>query len=647
VRGTKLKTQSSDERLERLKELLLAPELETLRKVERALRALELRCDDPDDVIRRVTPVIDRILRDSFAHKDAHTLRVLAEYLADIIHEASEHDLPTLSRSLQHVIGPAIAKEIADNRDAMVDTLYPIMGGMISKYVTQAIKELMENINRKIEQGLSTERIKRKIKAKLTGVSETELLLEESADARILALFVIHKPTGLLIASAQLEENVIDDPHMVAAMASAVKDFLNDSMPLQHDVKEEIQILSYADATLYIESAGSVYLVAFLDNEPDYELRGKINAFFADVVKKYADFFREFDGDESHPKVARLNEKLDDFLQAQPNLLRRRDKTAPKANPAKWILGTIGAVAAAVLAYNGWQSYRMAQLEKEALRFGVTDARLIEANATAYRLEGTVRKYNQAQKAAAVLSRLLQRPVVPHVTLDARTLWERNRALESQLMSLQQRLKRLQNDQTSTERIAHIQQHLRTLSDENALLRRKLVALNEELQTVRRKLDALRHRKSPAQHIREDLRETMRNDPYFDATHAKLNFASLQPFAPMQTVMAPSKQQRFLQSAQRYLQTLCPYASYIAEIRIDAYSDTSGSEEKNLELTRQRAQYAKTLLEEHNLTACFAPQSIKATGYGERYPVIRHGKEDADASRRIEITYRLKPSAKE
>jgi len=32
----------------------------------------------------------------------------------------------------------------------MINALYPIIGGMISKYVTQAIKELMQNINKKI-----------------------------------------------------------------------------------------------------------------------------------------------------------------------------------------------------------------------------------------------------------------------------------------------------------------------------------------------------------------------------------------------------------------------------------------------------------------------------------------------------------------
>jgi len=184
-----------------------------------------------------------------------------------------------MSRSLQSIISPAIAQGIADNKEQMIDALYPIMGGMISKYVTNAIKELMESINAKIDEGLSFERYKRKLKAKISGVSETELLLEESADARIKALLVIEKDTGLLIAAAQDKENEIDDPHIVASMASAIKDFVNDWMKSAKDA-QEVQLLSYGNATLYIESAGSVYLIAFLDAEPDHEQRKEINRFY-------------------------------------------------------------------------------------------------------------------------------------------------------------------------------------------------------------------------------------------------------------------------------------------------------------------------------------------------------------------------------
>ncbi len=52
-------------------------------------------------------------------------------------------------------------------------------------------------------------------------------------------------------------ENKIKDAHMVVSMASATKDFIDDW--IQHnDTKNEVQLLSHGNVTLYIESAGHI-----------------------------------------------------------------------------------------------------------------------------------------------------------------------------------------------------------------------------------------------------------------------------------------------------------------------------------------------------------------------------------------------------
>jgi hypothetical protein len=269
------------------------------------------------------------MLLERLENKDAQIQGILSRYLADIITQTSKHSITDLSRSLQSIISPAIAKEIAENKDVMIDALYPILGGMISRYVTQAIKEMMDMINKKVEEGISFERYKRKIKAKLTGVSESELLMEESAGAIISSIFVIHKKSSLLVAQAYLEDKKIDDAHMVASMASAIKDFINDWIQSNKSQKE-VQILSYGDATLYIESAGSVYLVAFLDTEPDAALRREMNTFFASIIKKYVGFFQKFNGDDSADEVVALSLKMEDYLYAQKNATRKVKKNSAK-----------------------------------------------------------------------------------------------------------------------------------------------------------------------------------------------------------------------------------------------------------------------------------------------------------------------------
>jgi len=406
------------------------------------------------------------VLLQRLQHKEAKTVEIFADYLAKIIVKSADNNLPELSRSLQSVISPAISREIADNKEKMVDALYPIMGSMISKYVSNAIAEMVEKINSKIEDGLSFERYKRKIKAKLTGVSESELLLEEAADAKIECLFVVQKDTGLLVAEAYLESKEIDDPHMVASMASAIRDFVNDWIE-NNENPSEVQLLSYGNATLYIESAGSVYLIAFLDAEPNYQQRTKIDAFFATLVKKYSNFFQCFDGNDQEDEIPILKEDMGRFLLAQKP--QEISKKKQHRNPIKYLLWLLAFL---LLGYGGYVAkkryalYRISrhfsQESGENLAIKEEDNHLV-LTGNISSLEGLYRVQNLLDKEYG--RHIEDRTYVPLILLDKRitSLQKENRHLRQSNNLLLKRLdeisKKLKNHE---ERLQQLRQNAHT-----------------------------------------------------------------------------------------------------------------------------------------------------------------------------------------
>ncbi len=318
---------SEKSELEALKALLFEDEFQHLEKITSKLQTLETETKSTDEITQIVLKHFDDILLKKLAQKESKTIEVLSQYLSKIIAKSASGNKLELSYALQSTIASVLSKEVENNKEKMIDALYPILGGMISRYVAQAIKEMMDSINEKIEDGFSLNKYKRKVKAKVSGVSETELLLEESSDATIYSLFVIHKKSGLLIAEANLENKEIGDPHMVASMASAIKDFINDWIQ-NHEEESSVQLVSYGKETLYIESAGSVYIIAFLNAEPDYEQRSEINTFFAHLVKRYSRFFQTFNGDDSALEVKILSQKMQAFIDAQR-------KTSPQTKKEK------------------------------------------------------------------------------------------------------------------------------------------------------------------------------------------------------------------------------------------------------------------------------------------------------------------------
>jgi len=597
--------------------------------------------------MKRITPLFDEMLLDRFQKKDEKTIAILSKYLAKIITQTSKNDLQGLSLSLQSVISPAISKEIADNKDNMIDALYPIMGGMISKYVTQSIKEMMETINTKIENGLSFDRYKRKLKSKITGVSETELLLEESNDATLLALFIIEKESGLLVSKAQLKDQEIEDPHMVASMASAIKDFINDWIATDKS-QSEVQILSYGNSTLYIESAGSVYLIAFLDSEPDYEQRRGINALFADIIKQYAKFFQSFNGDDTAKEIKEISSLMQPYLEekSQPDPKKRH-----KINPAKYIVWILLLTSIGYLAYIGNTLYYKYYLENmihkktgEKITVSYSYDKII--------LAGYVDSLNTVVRIENLISRIHIKPIENYLSIPVKQIdilikekENEQKLLEKKLntqmndvkISLLKSITMLNNDITSIQ--YSMKNSKKSLID---IIDHKIKSL-EKLKSEKTSISKVLNIK---QEIEQKLNEVFKKSEFYNQVTNTLDFTNLNLFSTQKNKYTKEQILLLSQIFEQYMRVLVNYKTYIKYIIIEGHADSSGLEDDNMKLSKKRALSVKYYLSRLPVVRQYRmKEMIKSVGYGSQKNILINGIEDKNASRRIEIRFELKESA--
>jgi len=517
----------------------------------------------------------------------------------------------------------------------MIDALYPIMGGMISKYVTQAIKELMQSINNKIEDGLSFDRYKRKAKAKMTGVSESELLLEESSDALITSMFVIHKETSLLIAEAHLKDKKIDDPHIVASMASAIKDFINDWQK-SSEFQNEVQILSYGNSSLYIESAGSVYVIAFLDAEPDYEQRGEINSFFASLVKEYSGFFQKFDGDDNAKEIEVISHNMHAYLEKQE---LNANKENNKKNPAKYIMYFLGFLlfSYGIYVFNDW--YIKHSYEKTIYRQTGEEVVISDKNGL-LQLDGYVASIEHVNKIEKIMKRYTKTPLsnnllVPIKHLEAH-IKESQKLGSQNVVSLENKFNKLENNFAKTVNV----------------LQDKIDAMNDLLKSSTDKIFLLENEKSKMKKVLEvekeidtRLDEAFLGDAYYIKEENALDFRKLPLFTASETVYNQDAILLLGNSFEKYMNILVEYKEYIKHIDIEGHSDSSGMEEDNLALSHKRALTVKDYLSGLSIIKQYHMEEyLNATGYGSMRAIMVNEEEDKNASRRIKITLELKES---
>ncbi len=531
----------------------------------------------------------------------------------------------------------------------MIDALYPIMGGMISKYVSNAIRELMDNINAKIDEGLSFERYKRKLKAKISGVSETEILLEESADARIKALLVIEKDTGLLIASAQDKENEIDDPHIVASMASAIRDFINDWMKSAQNT-QEVQLLSYGNATLYIESAGSVYLIAFLDAEPDHEQRKEINSFFAALIKDYRTFFQSFEGDNSAEEIDAIQQRMRAFLGEQNPEIRAMEENQSNGTPLKVAGVFFALLMLGYLGYVGKSWYERHLLEK-AIAEQTGEHIHLEQEGENLHLKGslgsvfhlkTIKKILLDKGYTKIIDELYLPPEAVHTLIEKQA--QIDRTLKKDIAALSQTIV-AQEKELQTQLGASLSSKLNVLQKQIDLLKHQQETLTENYQKTQQRLDLVSQTATVRTYALNRLKEHFGENPFFYENDGSLDLKPKDLFAPGSTDPNKEALQKIEISMTRYIETLMSdpkIAPYISHIIIEGHTDTSGNHATNLRLSQKRAEAVRAYL----LSLPFARQYplyklLKAQGMAEKNPIMRNGIEDKEASRRIKIGFEL------
>ncbi|MEH2222642.1 OmpA family protein [Nostoc sp.] len=313
------KLDNSEDALQKLREILVGYELAEINnftdKLEGKLTKIEHQIYDPKELINLLLPSISELLRLKITESKDEIVQIIAPIIDETIRSRTEQDKVSMSTAIAPVIplaisqqiiiapeevsdaiapamGRAIKKQIEIEQNIVVDALYPIIGSTIAKYMAETIRA----INRQVEETLSVEGVKRKIRAKLQGVSEAELIFKEALPFTIQAIFLIHKTSGLVISDIQHSHVEQLEAEMVAGMLTAIRSFANDCINQSGSITE-LDAIEYGTSKIILEVAGYCYLAIVVGGEPSKNFIWKMRQVFSTIVKTYGDLIEKFDGD--------------------------------------------------------------------------------------------------------------------------------------------------------------------------------------------------------------------------------------------------------------------------------------------------------------------------------------------------------------
>jgi outer membrane protein OmpA-like peptidoglycan-associated protein len=305
---------------EQLKRLLLQEEQERLDR-------LEVRLGDDDALKSSLIPIIAEVLRD-----------------------AGVRDYRRLADALAPIVLQSIKTEIQNSRDMMVDALYPITGRLVAAAVRNAFKDLVDQLNSKLDSTLSVDRWRAKVKAKLSGRSEAEILLSEGAAFEIVDLLLINRQSGLLIAQA-----VVDDDedhagsHLLSSILTAIMAFVRDAM--SESSEQDLRTLHVGDVRLHLQISPNVILAVKTKGPPPAGFETALSETFYAFLSRWGKALSEPDKIDSHEKVALtedLEERFNGLVEA---------KHANFKKPSRKGAMLLGILAALAILWIGWSVY--------------------------------------------------------------------------------------------------------------------------------------------------------------------------------------------------------------------------------------------------------------------------------------------------
>ncbi len=258
--------------LEELKAILLEGDREKLAALEKELEKLRLDLHDKERLLSLLDPV---------------TIEMLARAI-----QRSPHEMANV---LAPAVGPAIRKQIASAKDDIVDALYPVIGQAIRKAVAEAMKNLARTVNEKLDKALSFRLFRKRLVARLKGVSPDEAVLSEVLPFRIHEIFYIHKKSGILLAHASLNPDDSQVKDVIGGMLTAIKSFAQDAFKTNGEI-QDLNVIEYDDLQIYLENGKYAFLAVVISGVPPEQFYQQIKDLEAALHKQYAATLRDFDG---------------------------------------------------------------------------------------------------------------------------------------------------------------------------------------------------------------------------------------------------------------------------------------------------------------------------------------------------------------
>lgn len=320
----------SQETVSRLKELLFDREARELDTLNSRLADMQERAGSDEQFQKAVAKVLNSALR------DAETTRHK---------ELSEAMAPMVLRTLRAEM------RSPDMQDQIAGVMYPRMGEMVAKYVSSAIRDMMQEINRRLESGLSHNKFFLWVRSVSSGRTMAELALADTQRLKVEEIYLVRRGSGALVHhwpqsdSAEPPKGENRDT-LVSGFLAAITSLAEEAFEAD---KESLRTLDLDDHRIYLRGSPDYLLAAKCSGSAPAGIDRNLDAELLRVLASQLDIERDAAASSDPAAERRVTDRrealLGDFSASIEEAARERTQEASRAHGARtlkivlWIVG--------------------------------------------------------------------------------------------------------------------------------------------------------------------------------------------------------------------------------------------------------------------------------------------------------------------
>ncbi len=254
--------------------------------------------------------------------------RNVANTLADSVQIAARRS-PGLVGALQDPLIEATSLAARREPHRLSEALAPVIGPSIRRSIADALRGFLQSIETLASHAFSLRAIRWRFEALRTGVPFERVVLKHALRYEVEEVYLIQKPSGLLIGHVQRADTdkPVPDRDVVAAMLLAMEAFAKDAAFA--DSGDALQTIQMEERTLWLAHGEAALVACAIRGTPPSGLRLLMKETLGGVHALHHERLKSFRGDEGpFPEV---------HAALRP-LLRSEMEPPPAAGATRWLV---------------------------------------------------------------------------------------------------------------------------------------------------------------------------------------------------------------------------------------------------------------------------------------------------------------------